>query len=1299
MKIANVEKALNEVRPFLFQFMKEEGFFQSEDPKNRDYFLCPFPSHKDTHPSAHLLASGVKGFCHSCSRTFDLLTLNHIKTGAPISGIGFITNNLVNLCNRFGVPFVMGDLSEEDRFKIDSYHACKIASDYITSQEWPERLAKYLESRGLTVAEASALGIGVIPNYEAFERMMKEHYTTVFLRETSFLRQGVFGPSNIIFTIKDPNGTPVGFISRDLAYEERYQAWAVKGRVGAPPRKYDSTGESNRIYFKRDLLFGLSSFLETEDTNRPLYIFEGQFDWALAVARGFTNCVALSGKAFTPSHLSLLRKHKISDLVLVLDGDQPGKDALRKLLLGDKDNEGMLACSSFFKVFVVELPEGEDPNSYILKNGIEAFKAIPMADSFSWALSNQDIEQDPIKTCEIMIPFIMAEANILKREFLIAVLSDATGSSVKAITEEIERREDLASVKVRQEKRIIAEEALRDLNFGEMDSTLVLESALEKVREIEVLAIADPLSLGETLIALDEQKREEQELDGPAGYSFSKLKNLEVALNGDCTGTVIAIGGSPNTGKCQRYDTLVLQADGTFKTIEDLYLAKTGSAVTMSRDHRLVRSEISDYIDSGLQPTLDLVLDSGMVTHPTLNHPYYTLGGWKKASDLRVGDAIAVSRKYQCFDDLESPLSADELVVIAALLAEGGLSGKAVRFTNTDIELIEMFKAACLRLWPGVTFTQEGITYSVVDPTERGNRARDFCESHHLMGTLSKTKPMPDDVFKCSKKDLAIFLGVFWSGDGWVDSSREEGFEIGLSLANEKLLMSIRHLLLRFGIYTTISHSTSSYTGSDERFDRWTISIGDIANAKVFHREIPLFIDYKRDHLEEIVNRDRSEKRSSYKQSFPGEVWPHILKCCANLGYSRTKLCGEAFGYKTVVRDGTTRLRSVPVYRHSRDESVSQSSLAKFAKVLGDDFLLSLVEGDVVFDKIVEIKDGGVHQCYDLTVPDTHNFVTNDIIVHNSSLMSQLAVELPSCNESLVVSLFTIDDNRTQMTRRFVVQIAVEEAFKAGSPLADSLTINKIANPRYWIERYPEEHRDLMHFRELGYQKVRKLIQDGRLHVKDMTHGTTIGFLERMVKRIREDFPKDEVVCILDNFHKAQDFSGADERTATKRKSQYLKTNIAQRYGIGVFSTFEYKKIESGKRPTNNDLREAVNIEYDINYLEHLYSPLKAAFDAGSPEKCFLYHGDSAKPLPIVEGDIGKNKITEVVSERHYYKFYPAQSRYESISAEEANAIRDMNKMDMARDEGRAVLWEGGKKIVVVPNKTYELTNNVEFQF
>jgi replicative DNA helicase len=57
---------------------------------------------------------------------------------------------------------------------------------------------------------------------------------------------------------------------------------------------------------------------------------------------------------------------------------------------------------------------------------------------------------------------------------------------------------------------------------------------------------------------------------------------------------------------------------------------------------------------------------------------------------------------------------------------------------------------------------------------------------------------------------------------------------------------------------------------------------------------------------------------------------------------------------------------------------------AKIAEILDSSELQALAQSDVYWDKIASIEADGHEDVYDLTVSGLHNFVANDIIVHNS---------------------------------------------------------------------------------------------------------------------------------------------------------------------------------------------------------------------------------------------------------------------------------------------------------------------------
>jgi replicative DNA helicase len=58
--------------------------------------------------------------------------------------------------------------------------------------------------------------------------------------------------------------------------------------------------------------------------------------------------------------------------------------------------------------------------------------------------------------------------------------------------------------------------------------------------------------------------------------------------------------------------------------------------------------------------------------------------------------------------------------------------------------------------------------------------------------------------------------------------------------------------------------------------------------------------------------------------------------------------------------------------------------LAQYADILQDGDLRAISDSDVYWDNIESIEPSGVEDVYDMTVPGMHNFVANDLIVHNS---------------------------------------------------------------------------------------------------------------------------------------------------------------------------------------------------------------------------------------------------------------------------------------------------------------------------
>jgi DNA primase len=118
------------------------------------------------------------------------------------------------------------------------------------------------------------------------------------------------------------------------------------------------------LYSKGNVLYCLD---KAKDPARKLGYFiivEGYLDALACHQFGARNAVATLGTALTEGHLRLMRRFA-QNLVLIFDPDPAGvKAALRGL---------DLFVASGMKVNVVSLPDGDDPDTFLNKNGYEAF--------------------------------------------------------------------------------------------------------------------------------------------------------------------------------------------------------------------------------------------------------------------------------------------------------------------------------------------------------------------------------------------------------------------------------------------------------------------------------------------------------------------------------------------------------------------------------------------------------------------------------------------------------------------------------------------------------------------------------------------------------------------------------------------------------------------------------------------------------------------------------------------------------------------------------------------------------------
>jgi MoxR-like ATPase len=252
------------------------------------------------------------------------------------------------------------------------------------------------------------------------------------------------------------------------------------------------------------------------------------------------------------------------------------------------------------------------------------------------------------------------------------------------------------------------------------------------------------------------------------------------------------------------------------------------------------------------------------------------------------------------------------------------------------------------------------------------------------MGLKSEGKFVPEVVFGLPRRQIALFLNRLFSGDGFLHVRPTSGqVTIDYASKSKRLIQDVQHLLLRFGInarYRTLA------TG------HYRLFIQGSGSCRTFLEEIGLL---GRKYVEEALVRLSAADQIANPNldTVPSQVWRRLELAAVGAGYA---------GVAALVKAdrGAT-------YKHSRaavirGQSMSRPRLQRLASLAGDEELTRLAQSDIYWDTIASVEAVGEHQVFDLSMAGTHNFVANDIIVHNSWVSEHLSAAITGDSTLLV---------------------------------------------------------------------------------------------------------------------------------------------------------------------------------------------------------------------------------------------------------------------------------------------------------
>ncbi len=240
----------------------------------------------------------------------------------------------------------------------------------------PEAI-QYLKQRGLSGEIAARYGLGFAPDgwnhlhhALAGEKNQSDTTTQQMVRTGLLIEKDQGGHydrfrNRIIFPIHDSRGRTIGFGGRVLGDEKP---------------KYLNSPESP-LFQKRRELYGLYQARKNVRNLQQILVVEGYMDVVALAQYGIQYSVATLGTATTSDHLNQLFR-TVSQVIFCFDGDRAGRDAALKAM-----DIAMPLMRDGREIRFMFLPDGEDPDSMVRKEGAEAFeqriqRATPLSQFF-----------------------------------------------------------------------------------------------------------------------------------------------------------------------------------------------------------------------------------------------------------------------------------------------------------------------------------------------------------------------------------------------------------------------------------------------------------------------------------------------------------------------------------------------------------------------------------------------------------------------------------------------------------------------------------------------------------------------------------------------------------------------------------------------------------------------------------------------------------------------------------------------------------------------------------------------------
>jgi len=437
--------------------------------------------------------------------------------------------------------------------------------------------------------------------------------------------------------------------------------------------------------------------------------------------------------------------------------------------------------------------------------------------------------------------------------------------------------------------------------------------------------------------------------------------------------------------KCVTGDTKIINSEtGQIIRIKEIAQnPKTAKETfSISDDLKIKRASIVGVFPNGKKPVFEIKTRSGRKITTTANHPFLSQYGWRNLENIKIKEKIAVPRQIP---QPKFPIDIEDykIATLGYLLSEGNFChpstfyfySKSEEEINDYLQYLEKFSNTVGRK----DYSKTAIAVNVKRINIKNiSEAVKWIWQLGLKNKKATQKFIPDFVFRLSNEKISLLIGKMFQGDGCINLKRERP-QIFYATSSKNIAESMQYLLLRFGIISTIHEKKFKYRNSFKA--GYTINISR-------HDNIQKFIQYFEPHLlnnkKEVLNKikethlilngtikDWSARGS--KDTIPKNI---VLPLIRQIVIENNLVFANV-----AETNGFSKRLFLP---DSQKIGYLRETVGIMAMALNNKELKNYSQSDIFWDEVISITPKNEKETFNLIIEGTHNFVANNIFVHNS---------------------------------------------------------------------------------------------------------------------------------------------------------------------------------------------------------------------------------------------------------------------------------------------------------------------------